>query len=249
MITAALYFMQEKLLFLPSVLEQDYKYQFNYNFEELNFETDDGAILNAIHFKVENPKGVILYFHGNAGDLSRWGTIAEFFVEKGYDVLVMDYRTYGKSIGKLSEAAFYSDAQLFYDHLMKSYNDEDITIYGRSLGTGVATYIASKNKPKQLILETPYYSIADVGKHRFPFLPVETLLKYKFPTYEFIKEVNCPITMFHGLNDQVIPYESAEKLFKSKPKNNKTLITIDEANHNNIIEFESYHNIIEKILP
>lgn len=249
MISAALYFMQEKLLFLPSVLEQDYQYQFNYNFEELNFETDDGAILNAIHFKVENPKDVILYFHGNAGDLSRWGTIAEFFVEKNYDVLVMDYRTYGKSKGKLSEDAFYSDAQLFYDYLTKSYNEEDITVYGRSLGTGVATYIASKNKPKQLILETPYYSIADVGKHRFPFLPVETLLKYKFPTYKFIKEVSCPITMFHGLNDQVIPYESAEKLYKSSPNKYTSFITIEAANHNNIIEFESYHTIIKKVLP
>ncbi|WP_233702657.1 alpha/beta hydrolase [Hyunsoonleella flava] len=249
MITTALYFMQEKLLFLPTVLEQDYQYQFNYKFEELNFETDDGALLNAIHFMVEKPKGIILYFHGNAGDLSRWGRVTEFFVERGYDVLVMDYRTYGKSKGDLSEHAFYNDAQLFYDYILKHYEEPEITVYGRSLGTGIATYIASKNNPKQLILETPYYSIVDVGKHRFPFLPVETLLKYKFPTYEFIKEVNCPITMFHGTSDQVIPYESAEKLFRSTWKEKQTLIKIDLANHNNIIEFEGYHNTIEKILP
>ncbi len=248
MITAALYFMQEKLLFLPSTLDRDYQYQFNYNFEELNFETDDGAILNAIHFKIENPKGVILYFHGNAGDLSRWGTITEFFVEKKYDVLVMDYRTYGKSKGKLSEHVFYSDAQLFYDYLKKDHNENEITLYGRSLGTGIATYIASRNKPKQLILETPYYSIAHVGKHRFPFLPVETFLKYKFPTYQFITKVSCPVAMFHGTNDEVVPYESAEKLFKVVEENNINFITIEGANHNNIIEFESYHKTIEKLL-
>lgn len=249
MITAALYFMQEKLLFFPSVLEQDYQYKFNYNFEELNFETDDGAILNAIHFKIENPKGVILYFHGNAGDLSRWGIIAEFFVEKGYDILVMDYRTYGKSKGKLSEPVFYTDAQLFYDYVLKRYEEGEITVYGRSLGTGIATYIASKNKPKQLILETPYYSIANVGKQRFPFLPVETLLKYKFPTYKFIKGVTCPITIFHGTEDQVVPYDNSVKLSKENPEGNMALVTIAGANHNNIIDFDKYHRAIEDILP
>lgn len=248
MITAALYVMQEKLLFLPSVLEQDFQYQFNYNFEELNFETDDGATLNAVHFKVENPKGVILYFHGNAGDLSRWGSVTEFFVEKNYDVLVMDYRTYGKSKGKLSEEAFYSDAQLFYDYLKNDYKENEVTVYGRSLGTGVATYVASKNKPKQLILETPYYSIAHVGKHRFPFLPVKTLLKYKFPTYKFIKNVSCPVTIFHGTDDQVVPYANSKKLLEEQLHEEISLITIDGANHNNIIDFDNYHKIIKKVL-
>lgn len=249
MISAGLYFMQEKLLFLPSVLEDDYQYEFNHDFEELNFTTDDGAILNAVHFRVKSPKGVVLYFHGNAGDLSRWGNITEFFVEKKYDVLVMDYRTYGKSKGKLSEAVFYSDAELFYEYLKQHYSETKISIYGRSLGTGVATFIASKHKPKQLILETPYYSIADVAKRRFPFLPVDILLKYKFPTYKFIQNVNCPITIFHGTNDAVIPYNSAKKLVKKTSMGNTSFISINKAKHNNIFEFEAYHTTIKNILP
>ncbi|GAA4960318.1 alpha/beta hydrolase [Algibacter aquimarinus] len=248
MITASLYFIQEKLLFLPTVLEQDYKFQFNYNFEELNLETNDGAKLNAVHFKVKNPKGVILYFHGNAGDLSRWGTIAEYFVEKQYDVLVMDYRTYGKSKGKLSESVFYSDAQLFYNHLINSYDESEITIYGRSLGTAIATYLASKNNPKQLILETPYYSIIDVAKSRFPVFPVEKLMRYKFLTYNFINEVNCEITMFHGTNDEIVPYKSAQKLFKVSPEKLTKLITIEGGSHNNLSHYETYHMNIEKLL-
>lgn len=248
MISTALYFLQERIIFFPSVLEQDYEYQFNHNFEELYLNTDDGATLNAIHFEVENPKGVILYFHGNAGDLSRWGTVAEFFVEKQYDVLVMDYRTYGKSTGKLSEAAFYSDAQLFYNFLRKQYNENDITLYGRSLGTGIAAYIASKNNPKQLVLETPYYSILDVGKSRFPILPVEKLLKYTFPTYKFIKYVSCPITIFHGTNDGVVPYSSAEKLVEVSPKAQTTFITIESGNHNDLKTFKLYNSQIEKLL-
>ena len=142
MIGASLYFFQEKLLFLPTKLEQDYKFQFNYPFEELFLKTDEEAVINAIHFKVKKPKGVILYFHGNAGDLSRWGNITEYFVDKDYDVLVMDYRTYGKSTGKLSEDAFYKDAQFCYDYLLKQYSEEDISLYGRSLGTGIASYLA-----------------------------------------------------------------------------------------------------------
>jgi fermentation-respiration switch protein FrsA (DUF1100 family) len=248
MITASLYFLQERILFLPTVLEQNYQFQFNKPFEELNLKTDDGAKLNAIHFKIDNPKGVILYFHGNAGDLSRWGTIAEYFVEKQYDVLIMDYRTYGKSTGKLSEAVFYTDAQLFYNYLKDRYNENDITIYGRSLGTGIATNLASKNNPKQLILETPYYSILDVAKDRFPVFPVKKLLKYQFPSHQFIKEAKCPITIFHGTEDAIVPYASAEKLFKAAPKLQTTFISIEGGNHNNLSNYEAYSDPINHFL-
>lgn len=249
MISTALYFFQEKIIFLPTVLEQDYQYEFNYPFEELYLETADDAKLNAIHFKAKKPKGVILYFHGNAGDLTRWGVVTEFFVEKQYDVLVMDYRTFGKSTGKLNESVFYSDAQLFYNYLKKRYQEKDILVYGRSLGTGIASHLASKNNPRHLVLETPYYSMGDVASYRFPFLPIKKLLKYKFPSYKFIKTVACNITIFHGTDDQVVPYNSAEKLFESAPKDLTTFITIPEGNHGNLIDFELYHSQINKILP
>jgi pimeloyl-ACP methyl ester carboxylesterase len=247
MIGSVLYFFQEKLLFLPTTLEQDYQYQFNYPFEELFLETEKNTTINALHFKAENSKGVILYFHGNAGDLSRWGKITEYFVEKHYDVLVMDYRTYGKSKGKLSEAAFYKDAQYCYDYLLKHYPENEITLYGRSLGTGIASYIASKNNPKQLILETPYYSILDVARDRFPMFPISKLLKYHFPTYQFLPKAKCPITIIHGTDDNLVPYVSGKKLSEL---NIRTLdfITIEGGNHNNLIEFEAYHFAIDKVL-
>ncbi|WP_179008810.1 alpha/beta hydrolase [Winogradskyella forsetii] len=247
MIGSALYFFQEKLLFLPTTLEQDYHYQFNHTFEELFLKTDENTIINALHFKVENPKGVILYFHGNAGDLSRWGTIAEYFVEKQHDVLIMDYRTYGKSTGKLSEAALYHDAQYCYDYLLKHYAADQITLYGRSLGTGIASYLASKNHPKQLILETPYYSILDVAKDRFPILPVKQLLKYHFPTYQYLPKATFPITIIHGTADGVVPYASGKKL-SELPIENLKFTTVEGAGHNNLIEFEDYHNTIKAVL-
>ncbi|MBT8246109.1 MAG: alpha/beta hydrolase [Winogradskyella sp.] len=247
MVGASLYFFQEKLLFLPTKLEQDYQFEFNYPFEELFFKTGDDALINALHFKAETPKGVILYFHGNAGDLSRWGKITEYFVGLNYDVLIIDYRTYGKSIGKLSEAAFYKDAQLCYDYLLKSYSVNDITLYGRSLGTGIASYLASNNKVKQLILETPYYSIEDVAKSRFPFFLVKRLLKYKFPTYKYLPNTNCEISIIHGRADNIVPYESGKKLLELDIPN-LSFYTVENGNHNNLIEFEAYHQAIKTIL-
>jgi hypothetical protein len=249
MIGASLYFFQEKLIFLPTTLPQEFSFIFSNPFEELFLKADDGASINAIHFKTENPKGVILYFHGNAGDLSRWGKITEFFVERNYDVFVMDYRTYGKSKGKLSEQSLYSDAQMCYDYVFERYKASEIIIYGRSLGTGIATNIASFNNPKQLILETPFYSLTDVAKRRFPIFPNNKLLKYDFPSYKFIQNVKCPISIFHGTDDSVVPYSSGEKLFNSMSQKDKTFYTIENGKHNNLIEFQSYlqpiHNILQ----
>ncbi|MEM6517651.1 MAG: alpha/beta hydrolase [Bacteroidota bacterium] len=235
-------------MFLPTELQQDFEFKFDYPFEELFFEPSENVSINAIHFKTEKPRGVILYFHGNAGDLSRWGKITEFFVEKEFDVLVMDYRTYGKSKGELSEQAFYDDAQFCYDYLLGQYDESEITLYGRSLGTGIATYLAAENDPKQLIIETPYYSILDVAKHRFPIFPVSKLLKYRFPSNEYIKKVECPIAIFHGTEDSVVPYSSAEKLSQVVTKGALNFITIEGGTHYNLVEFEAYQKGIDKIL-
>ncbi|MEX2349790.1 MAG: alpha/beta hydrolase [Flavobacteriaceae bacterium] len=248
MLIAALTFFQENLIFLPSKLEPDYTYTFKKPFEEINLTAADGALLNAIHFKTENPKGVLLYFHGNAGDLSRWGEITSRFTEFNLDVLVMDYRSYGKSTGTLSEELLYSDAQLFYGYLTERYNESDITVYGRSLGSTFATYVAANNNPGKLILETPFYSLISVAKKRFPIVPVGYLIKYEFKTHEFIKEVNCDIYFFHGTKDNVVPYSSAEKLFKETPSNKKQFITIPDGNHNNLATFEKYKKEIKRTL-
>lgn len=248
MIGVSLYFFQEKIIFRPSILPQNYSYNFSSEFEELFLKAEDGAIINALHFKAEKPKGVIVYFHGNMGDLSRWGKITEYFVEKNYDVFVMDYRTYGKSTGKLSEQALYNDAQMCYNYVVKRYNELEITIYGRSLGTGIATFLASKNNPKQLILETPYYSLTDVAKRRFSMFPTNKLIRYNFPSYKFIQNVRCPISIFHGTNDKVVPFASGEKLFNCIEQKEKIFYTIEKGEHNNLIEFETYQKQLKKIL-
>ena len=249
MIASSLYLLQEKIMFMPTVLEQDYRFDFKTPFEELFLRPDAETVINALHFKVDQPKGVLLYFHGNAGDLSRWGVITEYFVQMQYDVLVMDYRTYGKSTGALSEEALYKDAQFCYEYLKTLYPEDQITVYGRSLGTAMATYVASKNNPKQLVLETPFYSIQDVASHRFPLFPVKYLLQYKFPSYQYIEAVNCPVTIFHGTEDRIVPFESGRKLYDASSKSQTTFVTIEHGKHNDLINFDVYHQNIKTILP
>lgn len=246
-ISAMLYLLQEKLIFLPSKLPVDYSYSFTQPFEEIFITTTDGAVLNGIHFKQEQPEGVIVYYHGNAGDLSRWGDIALFFVDKNFDVIIMDYRTYGKSTGKLSEEALYNDGQLFYEYALEHYDESVITLYGRSLGTGIATRVASENQPFQLILETPFYSLLDLGKSRFPYLPVQWFLKYPLKTYEYISEVRCPIAFFHGTDDTVVPYNSGLRLFNSVDVDKNSFYTIKGGQHNNLREFQVYRDGIQEI--
>jgi len=243
-----LYYLQEKMIFLPTTLPESYRYEFDQPFEEFFLETEDGARLNAIHFKVQNPKGVVLYFHGNAGDLSRWGTVVSMFPRIGYDAIVMDYRTYGKSKGKLSQDALLADAKKFYAHTLERYNESDILLYGRSLGSGLACFLATENQPRMVLLESPYYSLRSIARHRFPFLPVDWLLRYHLDSNEYVKEIRSPIALFHGDEDKVIPWESGKALFDSIPIEQKVMYTIQGGHHNDLDQFPEYHARLDQVL-
>lgn len=242
-----LYFSQEALIFQSTTLESNYRFHFDgYQFQEVNLTADDGASINALHFQVENPKGAIVYYHGNAGDLSRWGKIVLHLVDFGYEVIVMDYRGYGKSTGKRKSEEMYSDALLVYNYAKEAFREDSITVYGRSLGSTFATYVSANNNSKQLILETPFYSLRSVAQTKFLFSPVDFLLKYRFPTYDFIEQVKCPITFFHGTDDLIVPYENGKRLFEKAP--NAKLVTIEEGGHNNLVEFEMYWEELNNLL-
>ena len=249
LIGTMIYFIQEKFIFLPSSLPANYQYSFEVPFEEIFLDAADGARLNGLHFKSSAPEGVILYFHGNAGNLARWGEIAMSLTKDyNYDVVIMDYRTYGKSKGELSEKALYNDGQLFYDYLLNRYSEKEVVLFGRSLGTGIATLLASKNNPRKMILETPYYSMLDLGQKRFPYLPVKWLLRYEFKSFENVLEINCPVAVFHGTRDEIVPLESGRKLYEAIPGNNKEMIIVEGGRHNNLSNFETYRNGLRNVL-
>lgn len=240
------YATQERMIFFPEPIAKDYKYSFNAEFEELFLNSGDGEI-NAIHFKNKNPKGVILYFHGNAGSLNSWASLGEEFLKTGYDFFIFDYRGYGKSTGPRSEQSFHKDGLMLYDYLKKSFKEEQIVLYGRSLGSGFATKVASENNPKTLILETPYHNFKSVAKYHFPFLPVGLILRWTIPTNEWITKVKSPILIFHGTEDEVIPYEQAI-LLKELIKEQDTFVTLNEGTHSNVTAFPEYAVYMKKYL-
>ena len=242
-----LYFAQERFIFLDDQLEQDYIFQFDSEFEELNLSNGE-ARLNALHFKADSAKGMIIYFHGNQGNLTRWGEVVQPFVSMGFDVLIMDYRGYGKSTGKRTEEALLDDAELFYSYASTRYPEDQIILFGRSLGTGVASFLAGRHSPKQLILETPYYSMASVGQSLYPIYPVSWALRFNLKSHEYLQTATCPIAIFHGTDDRVVPYKQAKKLFNSLPKGGNELITIEDGRHKNLSEYPVYWERLSKLL-
>ena len=242
-----LYAFQENIIFLDDELPKDYAFDFDTRFEEVDLKTEDGANLNAIHFKADSAKGLILYFHGNQGNLTRWGNIAEEFAALQYDVVVMDYRGYGKSRGPRSMEAMLNDAEEFYQYALKYFREDQITLYGRSLGTGLASWLAGKHRPQRLILETPYYSLAAVARRYYPIYPSQLALRYNFESFKYLKSASCPVFIFHGTEDEVVPYAQGKQLFESLPVGKGKLITIEEGQHKNLSGFESYWNSILSI--
>jgi alpha-beta hydrolase superfamily lysophospholipase len=242
-----LYFYQEKLIFFPQKLEKSYQFQFGQKFEELNIKTNDDKILNGLLFKVENSKGLIFYLHGNAGSLSTWGEVAETYNDLGYDIFIIDYRSYGKSEGEInSQNQLFEDNQIAYNELKKRYKEDKIIVLGYSIGTGLAAKLASANNPKLLILQAPYYSLTDMMKHTYSFLPT-FLLKYKFETNDYLKNCKMPVVIFHGNQDRVIYYGSSLKLKKEfKPQD--TLITLNRQGHNGMTNNKEYRIKLMKIL-
>lgn len=242
-----LYFFQEKLIFFPQKLDKNYQFQFGQKFEELNIKATDGKLLNGLLFKAESSKGLIFYLHGNAGDLSSWGDVAKTYTDLNYDVFIIDYRSYGKSEGQINgQNQMFEDNQTAYDELKKKYSEEKIIVLGYSIGTGLASKLASTNNPKLLILQAPYYNLTDMMKQKFSFIPT-FILKYKFATNEYLKTCKMPVVIFHGNQDEVIYYGSSLKL-KEEFKKQDTLITLNGQGHNGMTDNEEYKTELKKIL-
>jgi uncharacterized protein len=240
------YLLQDVILFHAKPLDKNHQFLFDQSFEEVNVERGDRN-LNFIKFKTDSAKkGIVLYFHGNRRNIERYALFAPAFTKHGYEVWMPDYPGFGKSTGKRTEQAMYSDASLLYTMALKEMPAENIIIYGKSLGTGVASFLASNERSKILILETPYYSIKKLVQHYLPVYPVELLLKYEFPTHEFLKNVEEPVIMFHGTDDEVIPYKQAIKLMQENK--HARLILIEKGKHNNLPSFMQFITTMDTIL-
>jgi uncharacterized protein len=233
-----LYRYQERLIFVPTRLPEHQQFSFSRPHQEV-FVDVSGARLNGLVFEQPNAVGTILYFHGNAGALDTWGDVGEDFSPYPYNLVVFDYRGYGKSTGAIdSELQLHQDALALYEFARSRFEVDRFVIVGRSIGTGIAARLAAQHPPEKLILETPYFSLPDLVKTIYPIVP-SSLLRYRLNTARWIRDLAMPIHLIHGDLDPLIPFKSSERLVALN--SNAKLHTIHGAVHNNISEFDSYH--------
>ncbi len=249
LIGSALYLVQDKLILHPVMIARDSVYKFNQVYKEQFIAIDESTEINLIQFSANDsiPKGVVLYFHGNRTNISRYAPFAKNFTSKGFDVWMIDYPGFGKSTGKFTEPVVYESALQLYKLARTKYSPQQIIIYGKSLGTGVASQLASIRDCRDLILETPYYGLADLVKTFFWIYPVDQMIHYQFPTYTYLPKVTAPITIFHGTDDGVIPINNAEKL-KKLLKPSDQFIVIDKGIHNNLNDFKLMKDALNSLL-
>ena len=241
------YLLQEKFLFKPERLREDFVFKYDAPFREYFFDVAPGVRINGLHFFRDHPKGLVLYLHGNSRSIKGWAKYAKDFYRYDYDVVLVDYRGFGKSTGKRSEADMLSDMQFVYDRLKEKYGEDHLIVYGRSLGSGFATKLAADNQPRYLILDAPYRNFIRVIERFLPILPVRWVLRFHLRTDRWLKNVRCHTYILHGTKDRLIPIQHSEALQRIDP-NRITLIRIEGGSHNNLPKFDKYHNFIRDIL-
>jgi pimeloyl-ACP methyl ester carboxylesterase len=239
---------QVKFFFPGSKLPKNFIYNYTVKFKEVTLRTKDSVLLSGVLFPSESSKGVILYLHGNTGALDKWGNISKTYTSLHYDLFMLDYRGYGKSEGSIkNEEELYNDVQDAYNYLKSLYNENNIIVLGYSIGTGPAAFLASKNHPKELILQAPYYSLTDAMLHLRPSFDT-TKIAFHFNTYQFLKQTTVPVVIFHGDQDNMFYYGSSLKL-EMFFKPGDTLITLKGAGHpfmdQNLVYLNSLKNILK----
>lgn len=242
------YIFQERFIFVPwgktrgkapVLLASEYTEYF------LN-GTEKGVI-HALHIKTTNPRGIILYFHGNTGSMHRWATIAEELTSFGFDVFLPDYRGYGRSKGRRSEEILFKDAVLCYEKVKEMYPENKICVYGRSLGTGMASWLAVHSQPAGIVLETPFNNLIEVAKHHLMIVPVKYLMRYTFKNEVYLKKSTSPILIVHGTKDKIVKYKLALRLYKSiKSYVDVEMLTVPGGGHGNLNQFPVFRETLER---
>lgn len=249
LIGIALYYLQERFLFHPEKYPAGHRYSFDMPFEEVNIAINKTDTVNMVKFfpKDSVRRGVVLYFHGNKQNIERYARFVPDFTKRGYEVWMEDYPGFGKSTGERTEKKLYEQAMQVYTMAQRFYKPDSIILYGKSFGTGIASYVASQTDCKRLILETPYYSIPNLFGCYAPVYPTSRMSTYQIPTYQYLLEVKYPISIFHGTSDGVVPYRCASRL-KTVLKSTDEFITIEGGTHHDLAGFPLYRQRLDSLL-
>jgi uncharacterized protein len=209
-----IYFPHSEIVSTPEVISLDY--------EDLTLITSDGIEINAWWIPHQNARATVLFLHGNAGNISHRLDSINIFHQLGLSVLIIDYRGYGKSTGKPTEEGTYIDAETAWHYLTneKKIKGDEIIIFGRSLGGAVASWLADKYHASALIIESSFTSIADIGRHYYPYLPISLLAHIKYPAIDRMPGIESPVLVIHSADDEIVPYKFGKQLFEhaNEPK-------------------------------
>ena len=194
--------------------------------------------------KTNSPKALI-YFGGNADDVSvNLGSFAESISEP--NLFLVNYRGYGGSTGSPSESALYADALAVFDHVRSQYSS--VSVVGRSLGSGVAVYLASVRDVERLVLITPYDSIENVAKQHFPIFPIGLLLKDRFDSASRVKDISAKTLIILAESDQTIPAKNSQSLIAQFPEQQLIVRTLPRTTHNSVVYSNEYIPLMQDFL-
>lgn len=242
---AILYFAQRSILYLPDTTRFQPGDAGFPDMAVVSIKTADGLTLESWYQEGEPGKPTVLYFHGNAANLLNHSWIARPLVDAGYGVLLLEYRGYGGNPGSPTEDGLYQDARGALEFLKNQGVDEnDVVLFGASLGTGVAVKMATEISPKAVILQSPYTSIAKAGQHHYWYLPVKWLIKDRFASDERIGEVKAPLLFLVGTADGIIPPDLSYELFELAPEP-KSLEVFDNVGHNDLSDNGGMKAVLE----
>ncbi len=238
---------QRYFIFRPQKLTDSYVFNAATAFREINIEANDHTRLNGFLLQPQATKGIIIYFHGNWKNLDNYLPFTKKVTYLCFSVLLPDYRSFGKSGGRLTEQNFYADTELWFAVARQYFDENKILIYGRSLGTTAAACLAARQQCHQLILETPFANMYDIGRRFGMLLPDGNYLSFGFRTDLFLQSVKVPILILHGNKDETVSIHSGKKL-KQYLKPGDRFVEIENGKHKNLHQFETYHDALNDFL-
>lgn len=232
---ALLWVRQESMLFLPGIPGRAVvatPADIGLDYEALRIATADGETLDAWFVPAAPERAVLLFFHGNAGNISHRLDSLRIFHQLGLSVLMIDYRGYGRSTGRPSEPGTYEDALAAWNHLVETRGVDPghIVLFGRSLGGAVATWLAARHAPRALIVESTFRSVPDMAAEIYWFLPVRTLARVRYPVERLLGEADVPVLIVHSRDDEIIPFSHAEALHAAAGTGGQMLVI--DGDHN-----------------
>lgn len=220
-VSVYVYFKQDSLMYYPTREWATTPDRQGMPFESITVKSSDNVVLSAWYVPAKKDSArVVLFAHGNAGNISHRIDSIRVFHDLGLNVLIFDYRGYGKSGGTPSEKGLYRDIDAFWQYLrkQKGFRASNIILFGRSLGGAVAIDLASRKQPMALIVESSFSSAKDMADHLFSLLPNRLLLRFRFNSIDKISRVGSPVLVLHSPADEIIPYQQGRKLYARAPK-------------------------------